>query len=146
MMEVVVLLVLGGSLVLSIAPALDAAMRSLSRALIASSFLTFLSHAAPSSTSQLQLPPGFPQSANALFYNSPADLNLWSTEWLPIGNGYLGAMVPGGTTWESVQINIESLWSGGPFADPVRVFRCESLDVRSYVMLIGILAWLFVGL
>ena len=44
-MEVVVLFVLGGSLVLSIAPALDAAMRSLSRAFVLSSFLPFLSHA-----------------------------------------------------------------------------------------------------
>lgn len=30
------------------------------------------------------------------------------------------AMTPGGTAQETVQLNIESLWSGGPFADPVR--------------------------
>jgi len=28
-------------------------------------------------------------------------------------------MVPGETTQETTQLNIESLWSGGPFADPV---------------------------
>jgi alpha-L-fucosidase 2 len=28
-------------------------------------------------------------------------------------------MVPGGTTQETTQLNIESLWSGGPFADSV---------------------------
>ena len=28
-------------------------------------------------------------------------------------------MTPGGTTYEETQLNIESLWSGGPFADPV---------------------------
>lgn len=28
-------------------------------------------------------------------------------------------MVPGGTSTEATQLNIESLWSGGPFADPV---------------------------
>lgn len=28
-------------------------------------------------------------------------------------------MVPGETTLETTQLNIESLWSGGPFADPV---------------------------
>ena len=30
------------------------------------------------------------------------------------------AMLPGGTSQESTQLNIESLWSGGPFQDPVR--------------------------
>lgn len=30
------------------------------------------------------------------------------------------AMLPGGTSQESIQLNIESLWSGGPFQDPVR--------------------------
>lgn len=29
------------------------------------------------------------------------------------------AMIPGGTTYETTQLNIESLWSGGPFSDPV---------------------------
>jgi hypothetical protein len=28
-------------------------------------------------------------------------------------------MTPGGTTQETLQLNIETLWSGGPFADPV---------------------------
>jgi len=28
-------------------------------------------------------------------------------------------MVPGGTTVDIAHLNIESLWSGGPFADPV---------------------------
>jgi alpha-L-fucosidase 2 len=28
-------------------------------------------------------------------------------------------MVPGGTSNEVTQLNIESLWSGGPFADKV---------------------------
>lgn len=30
-------------------------------------------------------------------------------------------MLPGGTIQEVTQLNIESLWSGGPFQDPVRV-------------------------
>ena len=30
------------------------------------------------------------------------------------------AMLPGGTSQELIQLNIESLWSGGPFQDPVR--------------------------
>lgn len=46
-----------------------------------------------------------------LWYNQPA------TEWnnaLPIGNGRLGAMVYGGSHIEHLQLNEETLWSGGP--------------------------------
>ncbi|KAH8109494.1 glycoside hydrolase family 95 protein [Phellopilus nigrolimitatus] len=39
-------------------------------------------------------PPGFPSSGNGLWYTEP------------------------GVIWKSTQLNIESLWSGGPFADP----------------------------
>ena len=48
-------------------------------------------------------------------------LKLWyteaATEWtsaLPIGNGRLGAMVYGGVDQEHLQLNEETLWSGGP--------------------------------
>ena len=36
-----------------------------------------------------------------------------------IANSVLSAMVNGQTTQEVTQLNIESLWSGGPFQDPV---------------------------
>lgn len=62
-------------------------------------------------------PAGFPSSGNGLWYTQPA--TVWSRQYLPIGNGYLAAMTPGGVQQESLQLNIESLWSGGPFADPV---------------------------
>ncbi|MDB4583746.1 glycoside hydrolase N-terminal domain-containing protein, partial [Draconibacterium sp.] len=49
------------------------------------------------------------------------NLELWykqaATEWseaLPIGNGRLGAMVYGGIQQEHLQLNEETLWSGGP--------------------------------
>ncbi|EKM53204.1 glycoside hydrolase family 95 protein [Phanerochaete carnosa HHB-10118-sp] len=61
-------------------------------------------------------PSGFPVSGNGLWYRTPG--TIWSKEWLPVGNGYLAAMTPGGTTFETTQLNIESLWSGGPFQDP----------------------------
>ncbi|THH07152.1 hypothetical protein EW146_g9406 [Bondarzewia mesenterica] len=61
-------------------------------------------------------PSGFPRSGNGLWYTAPGA--SWVSELLPIGNGYLAAMVPGGTQQEVTQLNIESLWSGGPFADP----------------------------
>ncbi|KAF9524933.1 glycoside hydrolase family 95 protein [Crepidotus variabilis] len=65
--------------------------------------------------SALSVPQGFPPTGNGLWYTKPAQ--SWSREWLPVGNGYLAAMVSGGTSQEAVQLNIESLWSGGPFAD-----------------------------
>ncbi len=46
-----------------------------------------------------------------LWYRAPA------AEWneaLPIGNGRLAAMVFGGTDRERIQLNEETLWSGGP--------------------------------
>src|ERR671917_727328 len=49
------------------------------------------------------------------------DLTLWYTrpaeQWveaLPIGNGRLGAMVFGGVGSERLQLNEDTLWSGGP--------------------------------
>jgi alpha-L-fucosidase 2 len=35
-------------------------------------------------------------------------------EALPVGNGRLGAMVFGGIATERLQLNEETLWSGGP--------------------------------
>ena len=60
----------------------------------------------------------------ALWYREPAPLdppthNTWQTPqgWsraLPIGNGRLGGMIYGGVSSERVQLNEDSLWSGGP--------------------------------
>lgn len=46
-----------------------------------------------------------------LWYNQPA--KDWN-EALPIGNGRLGAMIFGRPTEELLQLNEESLWTGGP--------------------------------
>jgi alpha-L-fucosidase 2 len=53
------------------------------------------------------------------------DLRLWyrqpAEQWnqaLPVGNGRLGAMVFGRTAHETIQLNEETLWAGGPY-DPV---------------------------
>jgi alpha-L-fucosidase 2 len=46
-----------------------------------------------------------------LWYQKPA--SNWN-EALPVGNGRLGAMVFGGIEEELLQLNEESLWSGGP--------------------------------
>jgi alpha-L-fucosidase 2 len=54
----------------------------------------------------------------SLWYRQPASAtspgdHAW-TQALPIGNGSLGGMVFGGMPEERIQLNEESLWSGGP--------------------------------
>lgn len=34
-------------------------------------------------------PSAFPLSGNGLWYTAPADADAWSSEWLPVGNGYI---------------------------------------------------------
>ncbi len=47
-----------------------------------------------------------------LWYEYPA--SNWETEALPLGNGYMGAMVFGDAKNEVIQINDKTLWIGGP--------------------------------
>ena len=63
---------------------------------------------------------------NTLFYQSPA--KSWDHA-LPIGNGRLGAIIFGGVTVERMQLNEDSLWSGG-FSDRI------NLDSLSYMPVI----------
>lgn len=46
------------------------------------------------------------------WYEGPA--YDWETEALPLGNGYMGAMVFGQVADEKIQINDKTLWIGGP--------------------------------
>lgn len=52
-----------------------------------------------------------PKNASTLWYNRPA--KIWE-EALPIGNGRLGAMVFGRAAEETIQLNEQTLWTGGP--------------------------------
>ena len=56
----------------------------------------------------------FGSEKSVLWYQQPAETWL---EALPLGNGRMGAMVFGGTARERVQLNEDSVWSGGPY-DP----------------------------
>ncbi len=53
----------------------------------------------------------FAQQAQTLWYRQPA--RNWN-EALPVGNGRLGVMVFGKVNEELLQLNEETLWSGGP--------------------------------
>ncbi len=54
-------------------------------------------------------PPLF--AASRLFYLQPSE--VW-TDALPLGNGRIGAMVYGGVAQETVSLNENTLWAGGP--------------------------------
>ncbi|NOV00663.1 glycosyl hydrolase family 95 catalytic domain-containing protein [Paenibacillus planticolens] len=49
------------------------------------------------------------------WYTKPA--TSWESEALPLGNGFMGAMVFGGVEKDQILINEKSLWSGGPGAN-----------------------------
>jgi len=72
-----------------------------------------------------------------LWYNQPA--NDWMSQALPIGNGYMGAMIFAGITEDRIQFNEQSLWAGGPgarkgYASGNRVNAHKSLEkVRTLV-------------
>jgi len=48
---------------------------------------------------------------HTLWYNKPAE--QW-IDALPVGNGWMGAMVFGGIERERIQLNEETIWDGGP--------------------------------
>ncbi len=69
-------------------------------------------------------------SDHILWYRRPAE--AW-TEALPLGNGRLGAMVFGGIAHEDLQINEETLWSGGPY-EPINADALPHLaEVRQLI-------------
>lgn len=47
-----------------------------------------------------------------LFQTTPANRNQWGSEYFPLGNGALGAMLSGGIEEDVLQLNLDSLWSG----------------------------------
>ncbi|MCL2488861.1 MAG: glycoside hydrolase family 95 protein, partial [Oscillospiraceae bacterium] len=49
------------------------------------------------------------------YYTAPA--TNWEKEAMPLGNGFIGAMVFGGVDSDRVQLNEHTLWSGGPGAN-----------------------------
>ena len=51
-------------------------------------------------------------SANKLWFDKPA--SYWEEAW-PVGNGRIGAMVFGGTEVEELQLNEETISTGGPY-------------------------------
>ena len=65
-----------------------------------------------------------------LWYDSPA--SKW-TEALPIGNGRLGAMIFGGVERERLQLNEDTLWTGGPYSQVNPEARPHLDEVRNLI-------------
>ncbi len=65
-----------------------------------------------------------------LWYRKPA--TVW-TEALAIGNGRLGAMVFGGIAKDQLQLNEDTLWSGGPYNPVNPDARAALPEVRSLI-------------
>lgn len=71
-----------------------------------------------------------PAPRKRLWYRQPAA--VW-TEALPVGNGRLGAMVFGGAAVETLQLNEDTLWTGGPY-DPTNPQAHDALpEVRRLI-------------
>jgi len=79
-------------------------------------------------------------TASALAASDPAATVLWydhpAVKWneaLPVGNGRLGAMVFGQADCERLQLNEQTIWTGGPY-DPTRPGGPEALpEIRRLV-------------
>ena len=70
------------------------------------------------------------RTADTLWYRAPAD------DWLqalPIGNGRLGAMIYGGCARETLQLNEDTLWSGGPRETVVADNGASVAEIRALV-------------
>ena len=76
------------------------------------SFLLVITVLAVSAQSQAPAPAALPRPEGdlVLWYKQPA--KEW-IEALPVGNGRLGAMVFGGIAKEQIQLNEDTIWSGG---------------------------------
>lgn len=56
---------------------------------------------------------GVPGGGGGLLLRLDAPARTW-TDGFPVGNGRIGAMVPGGTSHEVLQVNDDTCWSGAP--------------------------------
>ena len=55
-------------------------------------------------------------SAKDLLLRQDAPAKDWESQYFPIGNGSLGAMLNGGVEVDELQLNLDSLWSGSPYS------------------------------
>ena len=49
---------------------------------------------------------------SVIWDDRPAQIDKWSSEWYPLGNGELGCMIDGGVKTLRIQFNVDSFWTG----------------------------------
>ena len=60
-----------------------------------------------------------PANKFSLWYTYPArSMAQWESDWLPLGNGFIGAMFQGPVDVECIQFTEKTMWKGGRKADP----------------------------
>ncbi|HSV15152.1 MAG TPA: glycoside hydrolase N-terminal domain-containing protein, partial [Tepidisphaeraceae bacterium] len=74
-----------------------------------------------------------PEGKLTMWYRRPA--REW-VEALPVGNGRLGAMVFGGVDQERLQLNEDTIWSGGPYG-PVNPDAADALPKARELIFAG---------
>ena len=62
-----------------------------------------------------------------LLLRQDAPAKDWESQYFPIGNGSLGAMLNGGIVEDELQLNLDSLWSGG---DSINYKRSDNPDAN----------------
>ena len=70
------------------------------------------------------------EAQSMLWYESPASHWL---EALPVGNGFIGAMIYGGIDEETIQLNESSFWSGSPHNNNSRTSLAHLNEVRQLI-------------
>ncbi|RAL12336.1 glycoside hydrolase family 95 protein [Aspergillus homomorphus CBS 101889] len=80
-------------------------------------------------------------AAKSLWSDSPGNLSSIITTAFPLGNGRLGAMPIGLPGKENVNLNVDSLWRGGPFENPA--YTGGNPNVSKADALPGIREWIF---
>ncbi|PYI19655.1 glycoside hydrolase family 95 protein-like protein [Aspergillus violaceofuscus CBS 115571] len=80
-------------------------------------------------------------AAKSLWSDSPGNYSSIITTAFPLGNGRLGAMPIGLPGKEIVNLNVDSLWRGGPFENPA--YTGGNPNVSKADALPGIREWIF---
>ncbi|PYH98267.1 FAD/NAD(P)-binding domain-containing protein [Aspergillus ellipticus CBS 707.79] len=80
-------------------------------------------------------------AAKSLWSDSPGNYSSLITTAFPLGNGRLGAMPMGAYDKEIVNLNVDSLWRGGPFESPT--YSGGNPNISKAGALPGIREWIF---
>ncbi len=70
---------------------------------------------------------------NQIYFDHPGDFGLWEQTCLPIGNGYMGASMFGGTKTERIVLNEKTFWAGGPCQNRPEYYGGNNRDRYKYV-------------